>query len=692
MINLSAINLQGIDKKSARSLLTELYNEIQIYNKSYYQDNESKISDAEYDQLMELCKNIEQKYPDLRSADSPTQNVGYKILDQFKKITHNKPMLSLANAFTKEDIEDFIQRIQNFLKNDDFPKLCIEPKIDGVSFAAIYENGILIRAASRGDGYVGEDITENVKTIKDLPHKLHGKVPSILEIRGEVYIEKSDLDSLNQQQEKIGKQIFANPRNAASGSLRQLDANIAASRPLKYFVYGIGEYSELPKDNQYDLLQYYKELGFCINPQTNCSNSVDALMDFYEKLLHKRDSLPYEIDGIVYKVNDFAASDRLGFVARSPRSAIAHKFPSIIGSTKLKDITVQVGRTGALTPVAELEPVSIGGVVVSRASLHNSDEIKRLDVRIGDIVFLQRAGDVIPKIIEVDLKARPSDLPEFVFPKNCPSCGSGLLEYEDEAVIRCENSTSCPAQNYEKLLHFVSRSAFNIEGLGKMQIAFLLENGFITTPYDIFTFLNDEVSDKLKEVDRWGEKSVKNLKINIEKSKQISLAKFIYSLGIRHIGQNNAQIIAEEFLTPKGFLEMMNNLGQNLESLEESIRNIHGLGEAASKALSAFAKEQNNIELVGKLVDVLDISEHQITKIDSPISGKTVIFTGSLESLSRAEAKERAEQLGAKVASQISKNVDLVIAAPGAGSKLKKAGELGIEVIDEEKWVALSSS
>lgn len=686
MFTISEIDLKIIGKKEAKQAIQTIYTDLKKYNQAYYQDNVSLVSDAEYDQLMELCRLLEEKFPDLRHSDSPTQTVGFKVLDHFEKVTHAKPMLSLANAFSSEDVENFVERMQNFLKIDTFLPICMEPKIDGVSLSLRYEKGKLVGAASRGDGYIGEDITENVKTIKDLPHKLEGNVPDILEIRGEVYIEKTDLDHLNEAQEKIGRQVFANPRNAASGSLRQLDANIAAKRPLKYFAYGIGEASFLPKDNQYDLLNYFDSLGFHVNPHLALANSMNEMLAFYEKIQAKRDDLPYEIDGMVYKVNDFALSERLGFVARSPRSAIAHKFPAMIGSTMLEDITIQVGRTGALTPVAELKPVHIGGGTVSRASLHNYDEIRRLDVRIGDKVFLQRAGDVIPKIVEVDLNSRKEDLPKFIFPMTCPSCGSEVFEYEEEAVIRCENGLSCPAQTYERLIHFVSRSAFNIEGLGKKQIEFLLEHKYIQDPSDIFTFLNNENMSKLASSDRWGERSVSNLVENIENAKNITLAKFIYSLGIRHIGVTNARILAEEFTSTDLFLELLRALNLGNKEEEARIRNLHGLGERASEMVREFALLEHNIELVDKLVSLLNISDHKIIKIDSHISGKTIIFTGTLETMSKPEAKEIAEKLGAKVASAISKTVDLVIAGTSAGSKLKKAAELGIEVVDEDGW------
>ncbi len=677
------------DISEARALLASLRAQIQLYNKSYYQDNISLVTDSEYDQLLKLCEKIEEKFPELKSDISPTQTVGYAVSDGFVKVPHSKPMLSLANGFTDEDVEDFIERVKNFLRLEGFPKLCCELKIDGVSLGLRYENGKLVMASTRGDGFIGENIIENVKTIKNLPHSVHGNVPEIFEVRGEVYIDKDDLIKLNEAQEKSGKQIFANPRNAASGSLRQLDANITAQRPLKYFIYGLGEVSHMPQSNQYDLLQYFSDLGFCVNKERRLVSSFEEMLFFHSKMIEMRNNLPYEIDGVVYKVNDFALQDRLGFVARSPRFALAHKFRAIVGATSLKSITVQVGRTGALTPVAELEPLNIGGVVVSRASLHNYDEIRRKDIRIGDIVFLQRAGDVIPQVIGVDLSKRPESSESFIFPACCPSCGSKVFEYEEEAVIRCENGLSCPAQVYERLLHFVSRGAMNIDGLGKQQVAFLLKEGFVVDPVGIFTFLNDQTESILASKDGWGEKSVLNMKSSINRSKHIGLAKFLYSLGIRHIGESNAKLIAEECISASNFLGMLKEIGANNEATLTKLDNMHGIGYKTIEMIVEFCALQHNIELVEQLMGILDIADHRIEKIDSVVSGKAVIFTGSLESLSRAEAKEMAEKLGCKVASQISKNVDIVIVGSDAGSKLKKATELGLQILDESQWLEM---
>ena len=679
-------DLTNLSETEAKSLLDELQSKVQYYNKSYFQDNISLVSDAEYDQLLATIRQIENKYPNLISQDSPTQTVGYKVIDGFSKITHKIPMLSLSNAFSEEDLDDFITRMQNFLHISHVPEICCEMKIDGVSFSVRYENGKLVNASSRGDGAIGEDITHNVLTIAGLPHNLTN-APEVFEVRGEVYINKDDLAALNIEQEKLKKQIFANPRNAASGSLRQLDANIAATRPLKYFIYGIGEVlgQDIP-DNQNALLDYFISLGFAVNPHRKLAQSKLEILDFYNNAIEIRDALPYEIDGVVYKVNEFAYAARLGFVARSPRFAIAHKFPAIIGSTKLNAITIQVGRTGALTPVAELEPISIGGVIVSRASLHNIHEIERKDIREGDTVFLQRAGDVIPQVIGVDISRRDASVQKFQFPTQCPSCFEPVFVYEDEAIVRCENGLACPAQVYERLVHFVSRGAMNMDGLGKQQIAFLLEEKLISDPVSIFTFLTHDVEMYLSTRNGWGAKSVANLKETIARASKIALSKFIYGLGIRHIGESNAKLLAEEVITAKAFLEFLREIQSgNVEAITR-LNNLPGIGEKIIEMTREFCALEHNLELVARLIEILDIEDCLISHIESPVSGKTVVFTGTLESMSRPEAKEMAEKLGCKVAAAVSKNVDFVIAGSDAGSKLKKAAELGVKVMSEEEW------
>ena len=678
-------DLINLSETEAQSLLLEIQSKIQNYNQSYYQDNISLVSDSEYDQILSTLHQIEQRFPHLKSHDSPTQTVGYKVIDEFKKILHKVPMLSLSNAFSEEDLDDFITRIQNFLRINHMPEICCELKIDGVSFNVRYEHGKLVSASSRGDGMIGEDITHNVLTIVGLPHELTD-VPDIFEVRGEVYIDKADLDALNLQQESEQKQIFANPRNAASGSLRQLDANVVASRPLKYFIYGLGEVSAPVVANQYTLLEYFESKGFAVNKHKILASTQKEILEFYNQTMLLRDELPYEIDGVVHKINDFALQERLGFIARSPRFAIAHKFPAIIGSTKLNGIIVQVGRTGALTPVAELEPISIGGVIVSRASLHNIHEIERKDVRVGDVVFLQRAGDVIPQVIGVDLLKRNVDSQKFIFPTHCPSCFEPVFLYEDEAIVRCENGLTCSAQVYERLVHFVSRGALNMDGLGKQQIAFLLEEELISDPVSIFTFLTDEVELYLSTRNGWGAKSVQNLRETIASSRKVGLAKFIYALGIRHIGESNARLIAEDVVTAEAFLEFLYEIRDGSVETIERLNNLPGIGEKIIEMIREFCGLEHNLELVARLIEMLEIEDCVAAKVESAISGKIAVFTGTLESMSRPEAKEMAEKLGCKVAAAVSKNVDFVVAGSDAGSKLKKAAELGVRVMSEDEW------
>jgi DNA ligase (NAD+) len=686
--SIMTLDISNISEIDAYDLILDLRSKLSLYNKSYYQENISLISDAEYDQLLALCIQIEEKFPHLYSASSPTKTVGYVVQDAFNKITHTVPMLSLSNAFNEDDVEAFLTRVQKFLRINHIPQICCELKIDGISFSVRYEHGKLISAASRGDGATGEDITHNVLTIKNLPHIIKN-APEILEVRGEVYIDKVDLESFNIEQEKSGKQIFANPRNAASGSLRQLDANITALRPLKYFIYGIGEVSASSTHSQDKLLEYFIALGFNVNSHKILVSSKEEIIAFYNKIMQIRDDLPYEIDGVVYKINDFALQTRLGFVARNPRYAIAHKFPAIIGSTKLNDITIQVGRTGALTPVAELEPISIGGVIVSRASLYNKQDLERKDIRVGDTVFLQRAGDVIPQVLGVDLSKRSNDTKKFQFPTTCPSCESPIFIHENEAIIRCENGFVCPDQVYERLVHFVSKGAMNMDGLGKQQIAFLLQTKLISDPVSIFTFLNSETISFLSTQNGWGERSIINLQNTIAKSRQTTLPRFIFALGVRHIGELNARLLAEHSISAAGFLTLLLEIKNNNTETIEGLNNLNGVGDKTIEMIREFCLLEHNISLVKALINLLDIEPYQPHGVDSAIAGKMIVFTGTLEQFSRDEAKTTAEKLGAKVASQVSKNVDFVIVGSDAGSKLKKATELGIPILSEDEWIAL---
>ena len=684
------MDIQRVTAEQAKELIKKLSEEIKEYNIAYYQENSPKISDAEYDQLFFTLKNLEEKFPQYLTEDSPTQNVGSHILDKFEKHEHKTPMLSLANGFEIKDIADFIDRTKRFLRTDDFPEIYCEPKIDGVSFSATYINGKLMTGATRGDGYIGEDITANIKTIKNFP-RIITNAPEFLEVRGEIFIEKEDFIKLNQQQELQGKQIFANPRNSASGSLRQLDPSITRLRPLKYFTYGLGHSSMKFAGTQEKLLLALASFGFQTNKIGKLVNSLEELKAFYENLLVIRNTLAYEIDGVVYKVNSFELQQRLGFIARSPRFAIAHKFPAVIAETKLLGVIVQVGRTGVLTPVAELEPIKIGGVTVARATLHNFAEIKRLDIRIGDTVLLHRAGDVIPKVNEVNLSKRNGLEKIISVPTNCPSCNSLLHILPDDVIIRCDNGLSCPTQLVRSIIHFASKDALDIDGLGTRQIEFLQSVGLINNPIDIF-FLeakNTQSLTKLENMSGWGDKSVENLFNSIRDAKRTTLERFIYSLGIRQIGQSNAKILAKEFGTVKNFINFMLLLTEGDEEKYYQLRSLEGFADKTVNDIRNFFSCKQNVDTINQLVSILEIEDYENNTISSSITGLNVIFTGTLNSISRNEAKARAEKLGAKIVSSVSANTDLVIAGEKAGSKLKKAEELGIKIISEKEWLEI---
>jgi len=676
-----------ISQKDIKKEIESLSEQIREHNKSYYLDDAPTISDAEYDQLFHRLQKIEEQFPKLIDKSSPTQNVGTTIQDKFTKYKHNKSMLSLGNCFSEEDLSDFIDRIKRFLSINKFPPIFCEPKIDGVSFSATYENGKLTTGATRGDGYIGENITQNIKTIANLPHTIDDS-SAFLEIRGEIFIEKHDFEILNKLQEAEGKAKFANPRNSAAGSLRQLDYSITANRPLKYFVYAIGHSSENFANSQEELLRKFKEFGFQTNPDGVLAQNIDEIMAFYNNQMINREALAHEIDGIVYKVNDFALQERLGFIARSPRFAIAHKFPAVIAETKLLDITVQIGRTGALTPVAELEPIQIGGVQVSRATLHNFQEIERLGIRIGDTVLLHRAGDVIPKISEVNLSKRPNNTEAFNTPTNCPSCDSTLHIDPIDVIIRCDNGLNCPKQLRESIKHFVSKNALNIDGMGAKQVEFFIEKDMIRNPADIFKLekLNTNSLQKIENMPGWGAKSVEKLFKNIELAKKITLPKFIYALGIRHIGESNAKILSRQLPTAQIFIDSMIRLEQGDENIFNNLENLDGIGHKILIDIKNFFECEQNINTVKDLLDILDIEDFVDNIKPSALSGQNLVFTGSLTSLSRSEAKSQAEQLGAKVVNTVSNNTHLVIVGEKAGSKLKKARELGIKVISEEDW------
>jgi DNA ligase (NAD+) len=685
-MNASDIKVEEIDDNNAQKILQDLADDITRYNKAYFLDNKPLISDSEYDLIVVTFRQLLDKFPDINIKNNPLKQVGTKVNGKLAKIEHSIAMLSLDNVFSDEEFDDFIDRCQRFLLIDYFPQFCCELKIDGLSFAARFKNGKLQYAATRGDGYSGENITENIKTIVSFPQQIEG-VPEDFEVRGEIYIEKTTFLKLNEEQLKNQLPLFANPRNAAAGSIRQLDASITAKRPLKYFVYAIGEISDSDFfQNQSDVLNFCKKLGFCTSEHFRVANNLREVYDFYQYATQIRDRIDFEIDGVVCKINPFNLQKRLGFVGRAPRFAIAYKFPAYIALTKLLDVKVQVGRTGAITPVAELEPVAIGGVIVSKATLHNFQDIARRDIQIGDYVFLSRAGDVIPKISEVDFTKRV-DTKKIPLPKHCPSCDSVLNVNDVDAIIRCDNTWNCPDQIFERIAHFASRDALNIVGLGKKQVKFLLQEGFITNVIDIFFLANK--ADELMQWDGWGQKSVQNLVDNIENVKQPALDKFIYALGIRYLGQNNSVILAREFVVAENFLTALLHIKENDTLLLTKLDNIDGLGSKILQGICEFAKHEANIDSVRKLTEVLQIQDYRQIN-NSSISGLNIVFTGSMQSMSRSEAKSIAENMGARVSGAISANTDVLVSGEKSGSKLKKAADLGVRIIDEEGWLAIA--
>lgn len=690
IMDISRINVDQLTDNEAQELLSALFSQLQQYDKAYYNDDNSLVSDTEYDLIKSLSYKIANKFPYLTISSVLITRVGCAPNSKFTKVTHLKPMLSLSNAWDIKDISNFINKIQKFLKNNECPIICCEHKIDGISFSARYKYGKLEIAATRGDGQIGEDITNNVKSIVGFPETLPID-DEIFEVRGEIYITKDDFKRLNVQQLQLQKPIFANPRNAAAGSVRQLDYKITAQRPLKYCVYALGavQNSQFVR-TQFELLNKLYDLGFSINTDYVLSHNLDDIVAYYKQTNAKRDILEYEIDGVVYKVNDFALQERLGYTSNSPRFALAHKFPALIAKTQVKNIMVQVGKTGAITPVAELEPVKVAGAVISRASLHNYDEIQAKDIRIGDYVFLQRAGDVIPQIKNVDLSARLStDTRKFTFPIECPSCGSKLVYDKEEVVIRCRNNLNCPAQLYERMCHFVSRDALNIEGLGKKQMLFLLEKGYIDSIIDLL-ILDKSTIALLPEEPGWGIKSVNNLLLNINQAKNITLEKFIYALAIRYIGVCNAKILAQEFKAAEEFIAAMLKLGNGDADIYNKLSNIDGVGHKIIRELQNFFANANNINFVTKLMQLLHIQDLQVDDATqsngTEIRGKIIVFTGSFTHMSRAELKLRVERLGAKVHTHISSNTDLLIVGSKAGSKLTKAQNMGIKIISEVEF------
>ena len=685
----------GLD--AARMEHAKLGEEIAAHDARYYQDDAPTISDADYDALRRRYEALEAEFPELKSAASLTQKVGAAPVEKFGKIKHAVPMLSLGNVFSDQDVEDFVGRIRRFLglAADANVALTAEPKIDGLSCSIRYENGVLVHAATRGDGFEGEDVTANVRTIADIPQHLAGNNPAICEIRGEIYMGHADFADLNARQATAGGKTFANPRNAAAGSLRQLDPAITAARPLRFFAYAWGQMSAMPANTQSGMVNWMRNAGFQTNPLMQRCETTAQMLEIFVSIEAQRAALGYDIDGVVYKVDDLALQERLGFVSRAPRWATAHKFAAQQAATLLKDIEIQVGRTGVLTPVAKLVPVTVGGVVVSNATLHNEDEIARKDIRIGDTVIIQRAGDVIPQIVAVVADKRPADAKPFVFPRICPACGSAAVREADDkgnadVAVRCTGGLICPAQAVERLKHFASRNALDIEGLGDKQIELFYQKGLIKTAADIFTLAarDAESLTKIKNFEGYGELSVKNLFAAIEARRTIPFNRFLFALGIRHIGETNAKRLARAFPDFNALRSAaLAGFAANSEGRAE-LEAIEGIGPIVAEALVDFFHEPHNEAVLDALLPQLTLTPMEAPTLSSPVSGKTVVFTGALERMSRDEAKAMAERLGAKVSGSVSKKTDLVVAGPGAGSKLTQAQALGIEVISEEDWLA----
>lgn len=674
--------------KDARKRHTKLSLEIEKHDHAYYSKDAPLISDAEYDALRSELSSLEEQFPELVSLLSPTQKVGVKPSQGFGQITHTVPMLSLGNAFEREDVSDFCDRVAKFLNvsTSDIDILG-ELKIDGLSCSLRYENRELKYAATRGDGQTGEDITANVRTISDIPHKLPMDAPDIVEIRGEIYMRRDDFEVLNAEMERAGKDKFANPRNAAAGSVRQLDSRVSASRPLKFFGYALGHVSAPFVKTQNDIRNKLKSWGFPQSEPSCCVNTVDGLVSFYTQVENMRADLPFDIDGIVYKVNRLDYQERLGNVSRSPRWAIAHKFPAQKAITRLKDITIQVGRTGVLTPVAELEPINVGGVMVSRATLHNEDEILRKDIRVGDMVVVQRAGDVIPQIVEVLTKDRLEQSKPFSFPSKCPECGSHAVRNEGEVARRCTGGLICPAQAKERLKHFVSRLAFDIEGLGDKIIEEFYTEGLIKTPSDIFRLRQvcEGLSRPLQSHEGWGAQSVQNLFTAIDARRVISLDRFIYALGIRQVGESTAKKLAHHYKNLDSLIETITDIDQ--------LQSIQDVGPSVARDIIEFFSESHNQDEIKALQSFIKTEPYEPPVVqDNPLRDKIIVFTGTMEQMTRSEAKARAEQWGAKVSGSVSGQTDFVVAGSDAGSKLKKANELGVRVLSEDEWMDLLST
>ena len=688
-----------LSEKDAASELERLAAEIAAHDRRYHAEDAPTISDADYDALKKRNNAIEAKFPQLICADSPSRRVGFAAVEKFGKVKHGVAMLSLDNAFDDADVVGFVDRIRRFLSLSAEEELAItaEPKIDGLSASLRYEHGKLVLGATRGDGAVGEDVTANLRTLKDIPHALKGRgIPDVIEVRGEVFLSHADFAKLNRDQEARDEKTFANPRNAAAGSLRQLDSKITAQRPLRFFAYTWGEAGAIPGSTQSAVIEAFAAWGFPTNPLMTRCTSVDALLAFYAKIAGKRASLGYDIDGVVYKVDRLDWQQRLGFVSRAPRWAVAHKFPAEQAETELLDIDIQVGRTGTLTPVARLKPVTVGGVVVTNATLHNEDEIARKDLRIGDMVVVQRAGDVIPQIVRAIAEKRPKGTRAYRFPETCPACGSHAARDVDDAgsmsaARRCTGGLVCPAQAVERLKHFVSRNAFDIEGFGAKHVDAFLADKLIAHPSDIF-LLEKNFGAGPKAIaarEGWGPQSAAKLFAAIKARETVALHRFIFALGIRHVGESTARVLAQNYGAAKAFMTAMIAAADEDSRAFAELDSIEGIGETSAKAIAEFFGEDHNREEVARLLELLDIEDAEKPKADTAVSGKTIVFTGTLEKMGRSEAKARAESLGAKVAGSVSAKTDLVVAGPGAGSKLKDAEKHGVKVISEDEWLKM---
>jgi DNA ligase (NAD+) len=694
----SHIAPDALDEQQAKGELKRLAVEIAGHDKRYYQDNAPTVSDAEYDALRQRNAAIEKRYPALVRKDSPSRRVGAAPGVKFAKVRHAVPMLSLDNAFSEQDVVDFIAHIRRFLRlgDDEAIAFSAEPKIDGLSMSLRYEDGQLVNGATRGDGSIGEDVTANVKTLEDIPQRLKGRhVPNVCEVRGEVYMAKHAFLALNKRQAETGGQVFANPRNSAAGSLRQKDPSITASRPLGFFAYAWGEMSDMPADTQSGMIKWFESCGFKTNPLTKMCRSVGELLAFHREIEARRGTLDYDIDGVVYKVDRIDWQERLGFVSRTPRWATAHKFPAEKATTVVRDIEIQVGRTGALTPVAKLEPVTVGGVVVQNATLHNADEIERLGVRVGDTVRIQRAGDVIPQVLGL-VEEAPRGRHPYHFPTHCPChlhtevVREKTASGEEGAVARCSGEFACPFQAVEHLKHFVSRRAFDIEGLGEKQIELFYQREWVREPADIFTLEKRNMEIRLQELEGFGDTSVRNLFGAIEARRDVPLERFIYALGIRHVGETTATALARGYGSWEAFHDACLKLAHGDEETRQEMDALDQIGDTVIQSLRDYFAETHNRARIERLAAQVTIRNAARPRRDSAVAGKTVVFTGALEKMTRDEAKAMAERLGAKVASSVSKKTDYLVAGPGAGSKLDKAREAGVNVLTEDEWFALA--